>query len=181
MAMDFPASPTNGQLFTFAGVSYVWNGYAWISASAPPAIVPGHVLGEPSSGKAIAGEIGELIENIGTGVPLQSGGVGFNVASITLTPGDWDISGVVQLSGAPITVQQCYASIGNASATNNSNTGWFVNHTFGGYTSMYSVALPILSNQVSLSANTVYYLVGSFTANAGSGTASGKIRARRMR
>lgn len=30
MAIDFPASPTNGQQFTpIAGLSYVYNGYAW--------------------------------------------------------------------------------------------------------------------------------------------------------
>jgi hypothetical protein len=30
MAFDFPASPTNGQVFTSAGVTYVWNGYGWV-------------------------------------------------------------------------------------------------------------------------------------------------------
>ena len=30
MAFDFPSSPTNGDVFISAGVSYTWNGYAWI-------------------------------------------------------------------------------------------------------------------------------------------------------
>jgi hypothetical protein len=37
MAMDFPASPTNGQVFTSGGVAYTWNGYAWIGGGIPAA------------------------------------------------------------------------------------------------------------------------------------------------
>lgn len=29
-AFDFPSSPTTGQVFTQNGVSFVWNGYAWV-------------------------------------------------------------------------------------------------------------------------------------------------------
>ena len=35
MAFDFPASPTVGQAYTLGGVSYVWNGYAWMAGAAP--------------------------------------------------------------------------------------------------------------------------------------------------
>jgi hypothetical protein len=31
MAMDFPASPTNGQTYTSGNVTYTWNGYAWVA------------------------------------------------------------------------------------------------------------------------------------------------------
>jgi hypothetical protein len=31
MAFDFPANPINGQKFTSAGITYVWNGYGWMS------------------------------------------------------------------------------------------------------------------------------------------------------
>jgi len=30
MAMDFPATPTNGQVYTVGAVSYTWNGYGWV-------------------------------------------------------------------------------------------------------------------------------------------------------
>jgi len=33
MAMDFPASPTNGQTYTYAGITYTWNGYGWIGGA----------------------------------------------------------------------------------------------------------------------------------------------------
>jgi len=29
MAFDFPTGPTNGQEYTFGGVTFVWNGYGW--------------------------------------------------------------------------------------------------------------------------------------------------------
>jgi len=37
MAMDFPASPTNGQVFTSGGIAYTWNGYAWVGGGIPAA------------------------------------------------------------------------------------------------------------------------------------------------
>jgi hypothetical protein len=37
MAMDFPASPTNGQVFVSGDVAYTWNGYAWIGGGIPAA------------------------------------------------------------------------------------------------------------------------------------------------
>ena len=33
MALDFPASPTLGQVFTSGNVTYAWNGYAWVGGS----------------------------------------------------------------------------------------------------------------------------------------------------
>jgi hypothetical protein len=38
MAFDFPASPTNGQVFTSGGVSYVWNGQGWVQQGAPGSV-----------------------------------------------------------------------------------------------------------------------------------------------
>jgi hypothetical protein len=37
MAMDFPTSPTNGQVFVSGGIAYTWNGYAWIGGGIPAA------------------------------------------------------------------------------------------------------------------------------------------------
>lgn len=31
MAFDFPSFPTKGDVYSSAGVTYVWNGYAWIA------------------------------------------------------------------------------------------------------------------------------------------------------
>jgi hypothetical protein len=32
-ALDFPTSPTNGQIYTANNVTYTWNGTSWISGS----------------------------------------------------------------------------------------------------------------------------------------------------
>jgi len=43
MAFDFPASPTNGQVFTSGGVSYVWNGQGWVQQGAPGSVDKSYV------------------------------------------------------------------------------------------------------------------------------------------
>ena len=45
MAMDFPASPTNGQTYTYAGITYTWNGYGWIGGA-----LGGGIMDAPSDG-----------------------------------------------------------------------------------------------------------------------------------
>lgn len=40
MAIPWPASPTNGQTFTYGGITYTWNGVAWINTvTNTPAVV----------------------------------------------------------------------------------------------------------------------------------------------
>lgn len=38
MPIDFPNSPTTGQVYTYLGKTWIWNGSAWDSTS--PVIVP---------------------------------------------------------------------------------------------------------------------------------------------
>jgi hypothetical protein len=39
--LDFPASPTVGQQFTAAGVTWIWDGHKWLPSGLSPTIVPG--------------------------------------------------------------------------------------------------------------------------------------------
>lgn len=39
MAFDFPSSPTLYQVYTHSGVTWVWNGYAWVT-SGPSGAMP---------------------------------------------------------------------------------------------------------------------------------------------
>jgi hypothetical protein len=51
MALDFPNSPTNGQVFTAAGLSWVWDGTKWVvglSGYVQPMIVVNHTTALPA-------------------------------------------------------------------------------------------------------------------------------------
>jgi hypothetical protein len=63
MALDFPASPTVGQVYTVGSLTYIWNGYAWegggsialpsvavVSDTPPASPVPGALWWESDSG-----------------------------------------------------------------------------------------------------------------------------------
>ena len=39
--IDFPASPTIGQQFTAAGVTWTWDGAKWLPSGLSPTVVPG--------------------------------------------------------------------------------------------------------------------------------------------
>ena len=39
--IDFPASPTVGQQFTAAGVTWTWDGTKWLPSGLSPTVVPG--------------------------------------------------------------------------------------------------------------------------------------------
>jgi hypothetical protein len=74
MPMDFPASPTNGQVFTSGGVSYTWNGYAWVGGVAGGA---GYVLkaGDTMTG-ALAISDTTVASSTTTGALTVAGGLG---------------------------------------------------------------------------------------------------------
>jgi hypothetical protein len=61
--------------------------------------------GEPGSGNAAAGEVGEYIESV---IPLGSAvagatGISSNVTSISITAGDWNVCGAVSQNPAATT------------------------------------------------------------------------------
>jgi hypothetical protein len=178
-----PSNPAPGQLWweSDTGNLFVWyvdaNTSQWVQINAAPAVTPGHVRGEPGSGKAAAGEVGELIEKVAYSVGIPGTGVPFNVTSIVLTPGDWDVSGYVLLLGAPLTVQQFVASYSAVSATIAGDYSSFT----GPFIAFYNLTETPIPTQFSISVATTVYLVAQMTYNAGSGSVQGKIRARRMR
>jgi hypothetical protein len=70
------------------------------ATSITSSIAPGHLPGTATNDAAAAGQVGEVISQVvTTGVALPSGAVTV-VASVSLTAGDWDVSGEVWISGA---------------------------------------------------------------------------------
>jgi len=63
MALDFPASPSNGQQFTAAGVTWTFDGVKWAATTSFPSVP----IAFPFAGKPSAG----AIVNVPMAIPMQ--------------------------------------------------------------------------------------------------------------
>jgi hypothetical protein len=140
----------------------------------------GQIPGTTTNDNAASGKVGEFITANATGVSLSNAS-NANITTISLTAGDWDVSGNVQFSPSGATVTSASSGISTTTAT-------FPALAAGGYAEI-SVALngsvgTILvtpTYRISLSGTTTVYLVGEMNFSAGTVTANGYIGARRAR
>ncbi len=154
-----------------------------LQARANIGIPIGQIPGETSNTAATAGRIGEVISATATIGSLVTG-TGVAVVSITLTAGDWDISGTTLFTTSGGTSVNDWSSA--ISTTSGSVvaaiTGTLAQHErYAPPQSDHSASQSISPTQVILSGSTTYYLNvrGDFTGTAPSAT--GIIRARRVR
>lgn len=141
----------------------------------------GGIVGVTTNSNAAAGNVGEFISNAGTGVSFTSG-TAANLTVISLTAGDWDVSGTFQtVPAATTTTSLVAAGISQTSATlPASNSGGRVSFAFSSPAqSGNEIATPTL--RVSLTATTNVYLVGFTQFATSTMTGNGFIRARRVR
>lgn len=134
--------------------------------------------GTTTNDDATAGKIGEYISGTGTGVSM-SNGTAANIASISLTAGDWDVSGNVTFTPAGTTHPAALgASCSSTSATFGA-IATLIQTTFAvGGPASFNAGAPA---RFSLAATTTVYLVGvAFFTTAGM-TAGGFIAGRRAR
>ena len=131
-------------------------------------------LGEIAAGvtdgsDATAGDVGEYMEKVGSGVALSNTVVA-QLASLALTPGDWDVSGSVSFA----------AGAGNhgifAAGINTIDS--MISATMP--TTALNQMLPTAQRRVNITAATTVWVVGQ-AAFSGTVTATGTIRARRVR
>jgi hypothetical protein len=131
------------------------------------------------SGYNALGNIGEYRSaTVASGVSLTNV-VAANIASISLPPGDWDVSGVIQFSPAASTVMTGqYSSISTVSATTAGlgGTTALVGNVPAGSGST-QVPSPVV--RVSVLVTTTVYLVAVAAFSVSTLTAGGVIRARR--
>lgn len=150
------------------------------------------VLGTNTNDDAAAGFVGELITStvvVGSAVSLSTG-VAANITSISLTAGDWDVSGVADFNPAATTsIAGLTAGLGTTSATLLGQAGG------GGVgtdplVSLFQatevpganvVALGLPPVRVSLSATTTIYFVAKAAFTVSTLSVFGTIRARRVR
>jgi hypothetical protein len=148
--------------------------------SAIPA--PGHIPGTQTNDSAAAGQVGEIISAvITTGVALPSGAV-VVVGSISLTAGDWDVSGELWISGAntaAITEVAGAISTTTSLPAGPSLAESFVDLIPGALTQ--GVIFGLVPCRQLLAATTTINMLGYQSGGTGAPVAKGRIWARRAR
>lgn len=143
----------------------------------------GQLPGTATNDSASAGNVGEVIVSTGSSVAISSGTTA-NITSISLTPGDWDISafGGVSAGGATMYTTM-FISHGTTSATLDVTVGKLSSFSTAGIVpgngNGFSATLP--TYRISVSTNTTYYLTINSSFSVSTSTALGYIKARRAR
>jgi hypothetical protein len=163
---------------------------SYAQASGPAPVVPtatgtaatGQIPGTTTNDNAAAGKVGEVITAnvvVGSAIPLTTA-TAANVTSISLTAGDWELSGCVGFTqGATTTVSIMFGGVSATSATlAGLGTYW---QAGSGITAAGDLISSFPTNRVSLAGTTTIFLVarGDFATNTLS--AYGLIRGRRVR
>lgn len=139
-----------------------------------------NIVGTATNDNAAAGNIGEYISSTqSTAVTLTSGS-SVNITSISLTPGDWLVSGVIVWSPAGTTVMQVQqASI----STTTGSAGPLGNNAAQNASTVAGNGATVATPNVrmSVSTTTTVYLVATQFFTTSTATGTGKIEAWRMR
>jgi hypothetical protein len=144
------------------------------------------IVGTTTNDSANAGSVGEYISSTvltGSAVSLTTA-TNANITSISLTAGDWDVSGVVSFNMAATTsVQQYQVAVSTTSATLPTVPPWArQNLNVNPYApGAISAHMPTGVIRMSLSGTTTVYLVAQSTFTVSTMAAYGFIAARRMR
>lgn len=138
-------------------------------------------LGVTTNSNAAAGYVGEYISNVlgSVGATGLTTSVAKNITQISLSAGDWDVSGVGCIAGTltgTVFTTGVSAVSGTRGTIGDSELGTPTLSTVAS-----SSCLPIPAVRASISATTTYYLVTLVIYTIGSATGYGRISARRVR
>lgn len=146
-------------------------------------IASSEIAGTATNNSAAAGLLGEYVATLvasGSPVTLTTSNTVYDIASIVLTAGDWDVTGNCVINGSSATITAAIASLNNASATIASDS---TEVSSGVLTTALSetdsITLP--PKRFSLSAGATIYMSAKVTKSAGTITGWGYLRARRVR
>lgn len=145
----------------------------------------GNILGTTTNDNAAAGYVGEYISSTiasGSAVSLTTNTTA-NVTSISLTAGDWDVTGVIDFKfGATTSYTNLQGGQSSTSATLGAQDSYFDFEAPATVpTAAKDMAFPTPVTRFSLSATTTVYLVAQATFTVSTLAAYGTIRARRIR
>jgi hypothetical protein len=151
-------------------------------------LTPGQLQGTTTNDNASSGNVGEYVSSsvASPGVTLTSG-TAANVTTISLTGGDWDVSGCVVFlpsSGPTATGLKAWISLSSATIPpfGNPNGGGLAQIDFNPGNSNPFIQICTASYRVSIASTTTVYLSGLAAFSGGSGMAMGGfIGARRAR
>ncbi|GAC1040835.1 beta strand repeat-containing protein [Rhizobium sp. No.120] len=138
------------------------------------------IKGAGTNSNAQTGDVGEYVSNSTTGVSLTSATTA-NITSISLTAGDWDVTGTctfVPANTTAPTLMQCGAS------TTSATLGGLGQNSFLGVTfptNGQSQGFVAPRQRISVASTTTVYLVGQSSFTVSTMTANGFISARRVR
>jgi hypothetical protein len=139
----------------------------------------GGIVGTTTNNSAQAGSVGEYVTGTASGVGLTSLSTS-NVVTLSLTAGDWDVSGVIEFSAAATTtISNIAGGVSTTSATIGPlGTAFQLQSGLSTGTTQFFVT-PVV--RVSFSTTSNAFLVASAQFGVSTMTASGFIRARRVR
>jgi hypothetical protein len=160
---------------------------AFTTLSATGLISPASTIGikgTATNDNVQSASVGEYLESFTLATPLTTGTL-TNLASISLTAGDWDVTGIASFIPAASTVTVVtLAGINTVSATTKVISGGFVNIAEiwpAQNTPVGTMNLTAPVTRISLAATTTVYLVGQANFSTSTMTANGYVRARRVR
>jgi len=149
-----------------------------------PTLTTPNIVGITSGGNVAAGSVGEYIESditSGSAVSLTTN-TAANVTSISLTAGDWDVSGAVVFSpagGAAPTFLAGTTNTTSATLPTAPNKGAYNGYNLA-FTANLAQIMSFAARRYNVSSTTTVYLIAYATFGSGTCGAYGTIRARRI-
>lgn len=174
-----PAAPTAALATNTTQIATTAFVLANAVTSSSPTITTPNIIGVSNGSNAAAGSMGEVL-SAQTLATSATSGTTLNATSVSLTAGDWDVTGVVRSSPAGSTViSQQAVGISTTSATLGV-FGTFSNLTIP-FPAGSGASIPAPTVRISISATTTVYLVTTQVFSTSTLTVDGAIRARRIR
>lgn len=179
------------RLINRIGLSLFLALFAAVALSQQVSIPPfgaGQIPGTVTNDSAAAGNVGELLTQSrlsGSATSVTSGSqLNITASALALTPGSWEVSGVIYYVPAGTTVVswlQCGISATTA-VVDTTPGSWSINAwTATGQNLQQTTSIPCGPVRVAVSANTNYFLVGNSSFATSTMTAYGFIKGVRVR
>jgi hypothetical protein len=145
-----------------------------------PTLTAPNIIGTISGGNAAAGSVGEYVTASFSAVNMTSN-TNANLTSISLTAGDWDVTGFVGYTAANTTAVTAVVAGTSLTSATLPAIGTYNQQTASWPTNGAVIGVPAPVRRVSVSSTTTVYMVGLAIFSTSTLNATGFIQARRVR